>query len=185
MVIYVGKAWRGRLVNWVEKLSFEKIRRLLEVSEREPHCKVLLIPENISAVRHNPAPYNLPAIPRPLLLDVVEGEHFVIVDLRRLVSRGASSSRDLVVEGSSRVQGVGSAFRESTSSSGGSDSSLPVPGRGARSGHPERLRLLVQVAGPAPRVVRIRRKGPLGRRNAPGSKGKDFVPWVPADSEEP
>ena len=43
----------------------------------------------------------------------------------------------------------------------------------------------VQVAGPAPRVVRIRRKGAHGRRNAPGSKGEDFVPWVPADNEEP
>ena len=87
MVIHVGKAWRGRLVNWVEKSSFEKIRRLLEVSERERHCKVLLTPENISSVRHNPTPYNLPVIPRPLPPDVVEGEHFVVVDLRRLVSR--------------------------------------------------------------------------------------------------
>ena len=101
-------------------------------------------------MRHNPALYNLPVIPRPLPSDVVEGEHFVVTDLRRLVSRGASSSRDPVVEGSSRVQGVGSASWASTSSSEGSDSSLPVPGRGARSGHPKRLRLLVQVVGPAP-----------------------------------
>ena len=86
MVIHVRKAWRGRLVNWVEKSSFEKIRRLLEVSERKHHCKVLLTPENISAVRHNPAPYNLPVIPRPLPSDVVEGEHFIVTDLRRLVS---------------------------------------------------------------------------------------------------
>ena len=90
MVIHVGKARRGRLINWVEKSSFEKIRRLLEVSKRERHCKVLLTPENISAVRHNPAPYNLMVIPRPLPLDVVKGEHFVVADLRRLVSRGAS-----------------------------------------------------------------------------------------------
>ena len=33
--------------------------------------------------------------------------------------------------------------------------------------------------------MRIRRKGAPGRRNAPGSKGEDFVPWVPADSDEP
>ena len=97
MVIHVGKAWRGRLVNWVEKSSFEKIRRLLEVSELERHYKVLLMPENISVMRHNPAPYNLPVIPRPLPLDVVEGEHFVVADLRRLVSHGSSSSRDPAV----------------------------------------------------------------------------------------
>ena len=41
------------------------------------------------------------------------------------------------------------------------------------------------MAGPAPRVVKIRRKGAPGGRNAPGSKGEDFVPWVPADSEGP
>ena len=32
MVIHIGKAWRERLVNWVEKSCFEKIRRLLKVS---------------------------------------------------------------------------------------------------------------------------------------------------------
>ena len=134
MVIHVGKAWRERLVNWVEKSSFERIRRLLEVYEQERHCKVLLTPENISAVRHNPTPYNLLVIPRTLPRDVVEGEHFVVADLRRLVSRGASSSRDPVVEASSRVQGVGSSSGASTSSSGSSSSSpLPRPGNQERS----------------------------------------------------
>ena len=150
MVIHVGKAWRGRLVNWVEKSSFEKIRGLLEVSEREHHCKVLLMPENISAVRHNLAPYNLPIIPLPLPSDVVEGEHFVVADLRCLVSHGTSSSKDPVVEASSQVQGVGSTFGASTSSSEISGSSLPVPSQGTRSGHPERIRLLVQVLDPPP-----------------------------------
>ena len=70
----------------MEKSSFKKIRRLLEVSERERHYKVPLTPENISAVRHNSTPYNLPVIPRPLPWDVVESEHFVVADLRRLVS---------------------------------------------------------------------------------------------------
>ena len=134
----------------MEKSSFEKIRRLLEVSEREHHCKVLLIPENISAVRHNLAPYNLPVIPLPLPPDVVEGEHFVVPDMRCLVSHGASSSKDLVVEASSRVQGVGSAFGASASSSGSFGSSLPVPSRGTTSGHPERICLLVQVLDPPP-----------------------------------
>ena len=141
MVIHVGKAWRGRLVNWVKKSSFERIRRLLEVSERERHCKVLLTPENISAVRHNPAPYNLPVIPRTLLWDVVEGEHSVVADLRRLVSRGASSSRDPVVKALSRVQGVGSASGVSTSSSGSSSSSPPPP---PRPGNQERSLLNTQ-----------------------------------------
>ena len=32
---YAGKSRRGRLVNWVEKASFKKIQRLLEISEQE------------------------------------------------------------------------------------------------------------------------------------------------------
>ena len=33
----IGKSWRGKLVNWVEKASFKKIQKLLEISERERH----------------------------------------------------------------------------------------------------------------------------------------------------
>ena len=73
----------------------------------------------------------------------------------------------------------------STSLSGGSNSSPATPGRETRRGHPERPPLRVQLSGPAPRVVRIRRKGAPERRNAAGSKGEDFVPWVPTESEEP
>ena len=90
-------------MKWVEKSSIEKIRLLLEISERECHCQVLLTRENISAVRNNPAPYTLPVIPRPLPSNVVEGEHFVLEDIRHLASGNVSSSWDLVVEASSRV----------------------------------------------------------------------------------
>ena len=34
-------------------------------------------------------------------------------------------------------------------------------------------------------MVKIKRKGAPGRQNALGSKGEDFVPWVPADTEGP
>ena len=34
-------------------------------------------------------------------------------------------------------------------------------------------------------MVKVKRKRPSGRRNAPGSKGEDFVPWVPAKTEGP
>ena len=69
----------------------------------------------MSIVRNNPAPYTLPVIPRPLPSNIVEGEHFVVKDVRRLASGSASSSRD-------RVQG---ARRASSATSGrGSDSPL-------------------------------------------------------------
>ena len=162
-------------MKWVEKLSIEKIRRLLEISERERHYQVLLTLENISAVRHNPAPYTLPVIPWPLPSNVVEGEHFVLADVWRLVSSSASSSRDLVVEASSRVQGARSESRSSASLSRGSGSSS-APGRGARERRAEGILPLAQVAGAAPRVVKVKRKRALGRRNSPGSKCEGFIP---------
>ena len=95
-------------MNWVEKSSFEKIRRLFKISEQERHYKVLLTLDNISTVRRNPSPYTLPVIPRLLPSDIVEWEHFVIADLRRLISSGARPSGSIAVEASSWVRGTGS-----------------------------------------------------------------------------
>ena len=93
-------------MKWVEKSSIEKIRRLLEISQRERHYHVLLTRENISVMRHNLASYTFPVIPRSLPSSIVKGEHFVLADVRCLVLGSVSSSRDLVVEASSRVQGA-------------------------------------------------------------------------------
>ena len=111
----------------MEKSSFEKIHRLYEIFEQERHYKVLLTPDNISAVRRNPAPYTLLVIPRPLPSDIVEGEHFVIADLQRLISSNARPSDDPVVEASSRVRGAGSASGSSISPSEDSSSAYPFP----------------------------------------------------------
>ena len=109
----------------------------------------------------------------------------MIADLRRLVSGSHSFSRNPVIEASSRVQGVGSISRSSAFSSRGSSSSTPAPGQRTRSSHPERLLLPAHVAGPAPRVVKVKGKRASELRNVPGSKGEDFVPWVPADTKGP
>ena len=127
-------------------------------------------------MRRNLAPYTLTVIPRPLPSDIVEWEHLVIADLRRLISSSARPFGDPLVEALSRVQGVGQASGSSTSPSGDSSSAHPAPSRRTRSSRTERLPLPDQVDGSAPRVVKIRRKGASGQRNAPGSKGEDFVP---------
>ena len=137
-------------MNWVEKSSFEKIRRLLKISKKERHYKVLPTLDNISTVRCNPAPYTLPVIPRPLPSDVMEGEHFVIADLQRLVSSSARPSGGPVVEASSRVQGAWSTLGSSTSPSEDSSSPQLVPNQRTRSSRPERLPLPEKVAGSAP-----------------------------------
>ena len=125
-----------------------------------------------------------PGHSRQLPSDVVEGEHFVIADLRRLVSSSARPSGGPVIEASSRVQGAWSASGSSTSPSEDSSSSQPVPSRRTRSSRPEWLPLPEQVAGSAPRVITIKRKGAVGRRNAPGSKGEDFIPRVSGEPED-
>ena len=137
-------------MKWVEKSSFEKIHRLLEISEQERHFQVLLTQHNISAVRNHPAPYTLPVIPRPLPSSVMNKENFMIADVRRLVSGGTSSSRNPVVAESSRVQGDQSASRSSTSSDEGLGWFSSVPDWRARGDFPERSLPLAQIIRPAP-----------------------------------
>ena len=72
----------------------------------------------------------------------------------------------------------------SASSSRGSGSSS-APGRGARGHRSERILPPAQVAGAAPRVVKVKRKRALGHRNKPGSRCEDFIPWVPDDTDGP
>ena len=62
----VGKSRRGKLVKWLEKASFKKIQRLLEIFEREQHHEILLIARNLRELSHSPSPYIIPVIPRPL-----------------------------------------------------------------------------------------------------------------------
>ena len=73
----------------------------------------------------------------------------MLTDVRRLISGSVSSSRDLVVEASSRVQGARSVSRSSAYSSRGFDSS-PAPNRGAKGHRPKRILPLTQVARIAP-----------------------------------
>ena len=83
----------GRLVNWVRKSSFTKIQKLLDISEREQHHKILLttrVPRELSC---SPSPYIIPIIPRPLPTEIVEGEHYVIADLLNLATGSSSPTK--------------------------------------------------------------------------------------------
>ena len=105
-------------MQWVEKASLEKIRRLLEVSEQERHCEVLLTLKNLADVRRSPAPYNLSIIPRALPVEIVDGEHFVTSDLLSLLAGHAPSTRDPEAEASHQEQASRASSVPSTSSSG-------------------------------------------------------------------
>ena len=135
------EGWKGRLVEWVKKASFEKIRRLLEVSKRERHYKVLLTLKNLVDFRRNPTCYNLPVIPCLLPSEVVVGEHFVNVDLLRLISSGASTSGGGEIEIADQRSVARSPSGSSASNSGGSRSAQPSLRRSKGGGPPESLPL--------------------------------------------
>ena len=82
----------------MEKASFEKIRRLLEISEQKRHYEVLPTSKNLADVRRNPTPFSLPIIPHSLPSEIVDEEHCVTTDLLNLTAANASSSRDLEAE---------------------------------------------------------------------------------------
>ena len=118
-------------MQWVEKASLEKIRRLLEVSKQERHCEVLLTLKNLADVRRSPTPYSLPIIPRSLPSEIVGGEHFVTTDLLDLLTGRAPSIGDLEAEALNREQASRTSSVPSTSTRGASSSTLPIPGQEA------------------------------------------------------
>ena len=49
--------------------------------------------KNLRELSHNPSPYTLLVIPRPFPTKVVDGEHYIIVDLLNLVSGSSSPAQ--------------------------------------------------------------------------------------------
>ena len=147
------------MVHWVEKASLEKIRWLLEISEKERHYEVLLTPKNLADVRWNPASYSLPIIPRPLPSEIVDGEHFITVDLLNLIASSASSSRVLDVETLSRELVSRTMSGSFASTSGDSGSTQPAPSQGERGYRPESLPLQRKGTSSVPRVLKIKKGG--------------------------
>ena len=80
----------GRIVNWIEKAGLENIRRLLEITEAERNHELLLTVENLRELGGRPFPYIIPIVPFSLLMEVIEGEHFVLVNLLKLVPSSSS-----------------------------------------------------------------------------------------------
>ena len=134
----------------MEKSSLEKIRQLLKIYEQEHHYEVLLTLKNLADVRRNPTPYSLPIIPCPLPSKIVEGEHFITVDLLHLTTSGASSPRDLDVETSSRELVSRTSSGSSASTSGGPGPAQPAPGQGDRGSRPKILLLSRKGTSSAP-----------------------------------
>ena len=82
----------------MEKANFKKIQRLLEIYERERHHEILLTAKNLRELSRSPSPYIIPVIPCPLLAEIVEGEHYVIVNLLNLASGSSTPAKNSETE---------------------------------------------------------------------------------------
>ena len=49
----------GKLVEWVEKASFDRLNRLFEIAADERSFQMLLSEQNLSSVTREPQPYVL------------------------------------------------------------------------------------------------------------------------------
>ena len=85
-------------MHWVEIASFEKIQSLLEIFEQERHHEVLLTVKNLHDLSRHLSPYNVLIILHPLPSKIVEGEHFVTVDLLNLILGSSSPAREVEIE---------------------------------------------------------------------------------------
>ena len=104
--ICAGKSRRGKLVKRVKKASFKKIQWLLEISKRERHHEILLTAKNLRKLSRS----IIPIIPRPFPAEIVEGEHYVIVDLLNLAPDSSSPPKNFETEAVGRELVINTQF---------------------------------------------------------------------------
>ena len=92
-VIFVGRHKRCQLVSSVEKVSLDRIRRLLKITEGERNHELLLSVMNLRELGANPFPYIVSIIPHPLPIELIEGERFVCDDLLKSILGSSSRAR--------------------------------------------------------------------------------------------
>ena len=64
----------------------------------ERHHEVLLTLKNLGDLSRNPAPYRVPVISLPLPIKIMEGEHYVTIDLLNLLLGSSSPTRESETE---------------------------------------------------------------------------------------
>ena len=175
-VIIARKDRRGKLVHWVERANFAKIRRLLEISEQEMHHEVLLTVKNFHDLSRHPFLYSVPIIPRPLPSEVVEGEHFVAADLLKLILDGSSPAKEAKSEATGRELVISTQFAQPSSTSEDSDPAPQAPKQVEGGGRLEHPLLAIKGFRFVPRMLK-KKKG--RRQKAVGAGAEDFILWVP------
>ena len=168
----------------MEKACFKKIQKLREISKRERHHEILLTSRNLCELSCSPSPYTIPVLPHPFPIEIVEGEHYVIVDLLNLAP-GSSSPAN-----TSKIEMVGRELVISTQPGQPSlarEDSDPVPQESKKDDRGiclERLPFTKKGSHPASQASKKGRRVPECLR-APGVGVEYFVPWVSPISSHP
>ena len=134
----------------MEKASFEKIWKLLEISKQEQHHEVLLTLKNLGDLSRNPAPHSILVIPHPLATKIVEGEHYVTADLLNLLPGRSSPAREPEAEAASQELVIRSQPGQPSSASEDSGPTTQASRRGERGSHLELLPLARKGSHPTP-----------------------------------
>ena len=162
-------------MHWVERASFAKIRRLLEIFEQERHHEVLLTVKNLHDLSRHSSPYNVPIIPRPLPSEIVEGEHFVVVDLLSLIPSGSSPSKEAESKAAGRELVISTQPAQPSSASEDSGPAPQVSRQvegGSRLEHPP---LAIKDSRFSPRASK-KTKGMWRRQKVTRVGAEDFIP---------
>ena len=165
-------------MHWVERDSFAKIQRLLEIFEQERNHEVLLIVRNLHDLSRHPFPYSVTIIPHPLPSEVVESEHFIAADLLSLIPNRGSPTRKAESEAAGRELVIRTQPVQASSASEDSGPTPQVSGQVERGSRLERPTLAIKDSRPAPRASK-KKKGTLRRQKVVGARVGDFIPWIP------
>ena len=168
----------------MEKSSFEKIQRLLKISERERHHAILLTTKNLRDLSSSPSPYIIPVIPCFLLAEIVEGENYVIVDLLNLAPSNSSPTGNSETEATGRELVISNQPGHPSLASGNSGLVLQASKKNNRGSCLERLPFAKKGSRPTVQASKKGRQAPE-RLKAPGAGLEDFVPWVSPTSSHP
>ena len=76
----------------MEKANLEHIKRLLEITEGEHNHELLLSVKNLRELGTSPFPYIVPVIPLPLLVELIKGEHFILINLMKSIPGSSSQA---------------------------------------------------------------------------------------------
>ena len=140
--------------------------------------------KNLHELSRSPSPYIILVIPRPLPVEIVEGEHYINVDLLNLALSSLSPAKNFETEVVGRELVIST---QSGQPSFAKEDSDLIPQAYEKDDKGSRLKCLPFAKKgfrPTPQASKKGRRVPK-RIKTPGAGVEDFVPWVSPISSRP